>query len=264
MTGHNNIISPDEKRRERENREYGRNGLFGILTPRENPTVEPELAILLPQGSVTLTARLTSAKPSLRERLVDYVITLPATIDRFGAVACDAIGFACTGSSYLIDPLEERRILAGIEDARQQEIVTAARAVAEACAHLAVRRIALISPYPDWLTAASRAHWDSKGLTVTAVLQLPSSGGDRHGIYALTTPDVLQFAEGFQTGGADAVLLTGTGMPSLRAILALEHDLKVPVLSSNLCLAWSLANRIGPTAGGSESALYGGWGARIR
>jgi maleate isomerase len=263
MTGHNNMISIDDRLRSRENREYGRNGMFGILTPQGNPTAEPELGILLPAGSVILAARLTSASPSLRERLVDYIRNLPAAVANFDDIAFDAIGFACTGSSYLIDRLEERSIVAALEDARNCAIVTAAQAVAEACAVLAVRRIALISPYPEWLTAACRDHWERNGLAVTDVLQLLSGGGDKHGIYALTTQAVLPPARAFQIGNADAILVAGTGMPSLRLILALGAEGKTPVLSSNLCLAWALAKRNGPTSAGVESRLHGGWGDRL-
>jgi maleate isomerase len=253
----------DDRLRSHENREYGRGGMFGILTPQGNPTVEPELGILLPAGSAILAARLTSPIPSLRERLADYIRNLPAAIAGFGEIAFDAIGFACTGSSYLIDRREERRIVAALEDARNCAIVTAARAVAEACAALAVRRVALISPYPEWLTAACRDHWDRNGVAVVDVLQLPSGGGDKHGIYNLTTQTVLPSARAFQIGNADAILLAGTGMPSLRLILTLEAERKIPVLSSNLCLAWALAKEVGTSSAGAESRLYGGWGDRL-
>jgi maleate isomerase len=59
------------------------------------------------------------------------------------------------------------------------------------------------------------------------------------------------------------VLLTGTGMPSLRALLPLEAARRVPVLSSNLCLAWALAKITGRAQSGPESRLYGGWAGRL-
>lgn len=43
--------------------------------------------------------------------------------------------------------------------------------------------------------------------------------------------------------GADAILLSGTGMPTLRTISAARAG--IPVVSSNLCLAWMLANLAG-------------------
>jgi maleate isomerase len=69
--------------------------------------------------------------------------------------------------------------------------------------------------------------------------------------------------ERFDTHGAEAVLLTGTGMPSLRVLQPLEVARGVPVLSSNLCLAWALAKITGTAHPGPESRLYGGWSGRL-
>jgi len=247
----------------RRSREYGRAGLFGLLTPQGNPVAEPELRILLPAAGAMLAARLTSPGPTLRERLIDYREHLGEFVDQFDDVAFDAVGFACTGSSYGIDADEERRRLDAIAARKGYPIVTAADAVEAALFELGAAAIALVSPYPGWLTDACRGHWQRRGLRVTATLQLAPESTWGHGIYALTTAAVLDAVARLDTRGADAVLLAGTGMPSLRAILALEPLRGVPVLSSNLCLGWALARVIGDTEPGPESRLYGGWTARL-
>jgi maleate isomerase len=263
MTGQTDpIASPDPSASAA--REYGRAGVFGIVTPPANPTVEPELRILLPAGTAMLVARLPDLTGDLRARLVGYGDTLGGTLAGFGGLRFDALGFACTGTSYLVDPDAERRRLGALEDELGYRIVTAAGAIGEALGALGVEAVALVSPYPDWLTEASRAHWVRCGLRVTTVLRLPSgSTGAAHGIYELTTPAVLDRCAGFEAAGADAILLTGTGMPSLRLILALGQSRGLPVLSSNLCLAWALAGLRGGGQAGPESPLYGGWGGRM-
>jgi maleate isomerase len=144
-------------------------------------------------------------------------------------------------------------------------IITAAGAIEEALSWLGIRAVALVSPYPEWLTAASKAHWERIGMRVTNLLQLPSGGGpsEPHRIYELTTPAVLTHLAGFDAMGADAILVSGTGMPSLRIILALGKSQNLPVLSSNLCLAWALAKPRGKAEAGPESPLYGGWEPRM-
>src|SRR5580692_4993259 len=92
----------------RDTREYGRAGLFGLLTPQGNPTAEPEMRILLPPQSSMLCARLTSRGDDLRGRLTDYFERLATFIDQFDNIAFDAVGFACTGSSYALEAQEER------------------------------------------------------------------------------------------------------------------------------------------------------------
>jgi maleate isomerase len=243
-------------------REYGRAGLYGLLTPQGNPTAEPEMRILLPPQSSMLCARLTSRAGDLRSRLTDYLARLSTFIDQFDAITFDAIGFACTGSSYSLEAEEERIQLARIETRKGYPVVTAAGAVEQALMALAIRAIALVSPYPSWLTDACRAHWERRGVRVTATLQLPPASPAQP-IYAHTTPALVERVERFDTHGAEAVLLTGTGMPSLRVLQPLEVARGVPVLSSNLCLAWALAKITGTAHPGPESRLYGGWSSRL-
>ena len=50
--------------------EYAKNGLCGVLIPRANTTVEPELWALLPPDQLLITARLVLEK-TIEERLID-------------------------------------------------------------------------------------------------------------------------------------------------------------------------------------------------
>lgn len=243
--------------------EYGRRGFYGVLTPQANPTVEPELRILLPRASALVAARMSSRAAGLRERLADYFEHLEQTVDEFDGLSLDAVGFACTGSSYGRAPGEEHRLVDRVAERVGCPFVTAAGATGTALAHLGVDSIALISPYPAWLSQACAAHWRDRGLRITALLELAPTPGSAHPIYARTSGELTRAAAGFDVCGADAVLIAGTGMPSLRAIPVLERELGVPVISSNLCLAWALARTTGTTAPGSESRLYGGWLAQL-
>ena len=79
---------------------------------------------------------------------------------------------------------------------------------------------------------------------------------------------VLDSIEHLDWTNADAVVLTGTGVPTLRAIGDIARLSGKPVLSSNLCLAWYLLKQLKadqdlPPPGIGES-LYGGWNSRIR
>jgi maleate isomerase len=264
MTGQiNQIANPGMK--PRPNREYGRAGLFAVLTPQGNPTAETEIRLALPPACAALTTRMYSANASLRQRLIDYSELLDTYIADFNGIRFDAAGFACTGSSYLATPGEERRRLDAAEKTFGFPVLTAAGAIEQAVAHLGIGALALISPYPEWLTTASREHWKRAGLRVAAVLQLSTEAttDDAHGIYGLTTEAVLEQAADFDIAGADAILVTGTGMPSLRVILALADRKGKPVLASNLCLAWALARLAGCAEAGPESPLLGGWQERL-
>ena len=246
--------------------EYGRNGLIGILTPQANTTVEPECSILLPPGYAMIAARLTSDKPTIDERLVDYLESIDATLDRFANAPVDSYGFACTGASYLVGAEREADLVKRISDARGKPFITAGDAIAEALAVLEATSVAIISPYDDPLHRTGLDYWASRDLQIVDVSRLSGSQQEFHPIYSLSAGVALAGATRVAESGADAIVMLGTGLPTLSAILS-ATDSGLPVLSSNLCLMWRVTLAAGgekPDAASLRSWLDGsGWQKRF-
>ena len=227
---------------------YGRRGRIGLLVPQANAVAEAEAAILIPSGVGLVTARLTSPKPTIEARLADYLDGIVATAGRFGGVRLDAIGFACTGASYPLDPADEDARLAACSAALGAPVISAARAVTDALDALGARRIALVSPYPEALTRASERYWAARGLRVSQVARVQAAGAPApvgaHPIYALGDGAVRRALDAVDGAGAGAVLMLGTGIASLPAIAARPRVGAAPVLSCMLALAWACARPI--------------------
>jgi maleate isomerase len=142
---------------------YAPKGLVGVLTPQANTTVEPEFSILLPPGLAMLNARLTSDKPTIIARLLDYLRDLPAAAQQFANAPIGALAFACTGASYFAGAAEEDALVARMQDGLGIPVITAATAVRDAFHALGATRIGLVSPYPDDLTEAATRYWTERG-----------------------------------------------------------------------------------------------------
>ena len=229
--------------------DYGARGRFGLLTPQANPTVEPEFRRLAPAGTELYVARLTSRSDDPRTRLIEYLERLPETLVQYDTLRVDAVAFACTGSSYLLGARRETEILAAAQAAIGAPIETAAEAILKALKTMGARRILIVSPYPDWLRDAGIAFWREAGLEVVGAATVPIGRADTRGIYELQTADAAGVFDSLDTRGADAVLVSGTGMPSLELLRA-RRSQDPPVISSNLCLAWRLHQHVpgaGPT-----------------
>lgn len=218
--------------------EYGARGTLGLLVPQANTTAEPEVQAMLGPDIALLTGRLTSPKPELKDRLDDYLTDIEPFIDTFSNAPLTGLGFLITGSTYHLSPDEEDRFFEQLGRQRGYPIVSAGQSIRRAFAALGARRIALVSPYPDWLTARSVAYWKRAGVEILGIAS-PQQVGGFHNIYTLRNDAVMHAAKSLLPLKPDVILLAGAGMPTLGPIMALT-DLDMPAISSNFCMAWQL------------------------
>jgi maleate isomerase len=246
--------------------EYARKGLIGVLTPQANTTVEPEFSILLPPGYSFLAARLVSGKPTLDARLRDYFARIGDTIRQFADAPIGAFAFACTGASYLAGVERERAAVEAVADSNGVPLLTAGRAIAEALRRLDARRLALVSPYATDLTESSIHYWQEHGFEVATVAKARPAEGAFHPIYDLSSTQAGEALATLDLSQVDAVVMLGTGMPTLGSILAGAATSGVPILSSMSALAWRslmvFDQSLGESAAMRRYFAGEGWGDR--
>ncbi len=221
--------------------EYAKNGLCGVLTPQANTTVEPELWALLPPDQSLITARLVSEKATIEERLIDYTHRFSETAKRFSNAPITCLAAACTGASYLIGAAHEAEIVKEMQVRFGVPFLTAALSTVSALRATNAKRIALLSPYPDSLNEYCLPYWESFDFEVVSLAGPKLENTAFHSIYAMEESGVVASYRELSETDADTVLMLGTGMATLGAILiGLDEGLK-PAISCNLALAWSTA-----------------------
>ena len=223
---------------------YARRGLVGVMTPQANTTVEPEMSLLLPDGFGMISARLTSARTGMKDRLLDYFDDMENVAARFANAPLSVIGFACTGASYLAGVEREAAKIHAMTKLFDVPLITAGCAIVDALRALSACRLSIISPYEDALTETCLEYWTKHGFEIAEVNRITQNENAFHPIYAHSGDvalNALLQIEGSLSG--DVVMILGTGLPTLAALAAAPNltDARVPVLSSNLCLAWRMA-----------------------
>ena len=159
---------------------------------------------------------------------------------RFAGLPLDGFLFACTASSYILEPEKIKEVSAL---RRRQCLVgspsfLATEAISQWLRQNEIKSLSLLSPYPDWLTNLAVEFWGNEGFDIMTQEQVAIPSDDTRGIYELSSSDAVPAFNQLAHSGADAILISGTGMPSLQ-LLKMARSNGVKAISSNYCLAWA-------------------------
>ncbi len=247
--------------------EYARRGLIGALTPQANTTVEPEFHYLWPPGYAMINARMMSPKKTIEERLVDYWGNVENELRQFANAPIQAVAFGCTGTSYLVGRDAEDALVEKIAREHALPFITSAKAVTDALNALQARRIGLVSPYPPSLTQKSVAYWQSRGFTIAELSGTFNNDSQFHPIYSLSAGSAQEALQKQRNKDLDAIVMLGTGMPTLEPIANAAGWDGPPVMSCMLCLAWrtiQAVDGVAPDAGNLMGWIGGAhWAPRL-
>jgi len=221
---------------------FGWRGRIGVLLPPGNPTVEPELSAMVPAG-VTLHFGRLETPPSvgkagehagMEERVRAYREGLAGPTAALSQVRPAVVLLAHTASSYALGYGNEQALVDRIASLAGAPALLAAQAVLAALRHLGVKRLALGTPYPESISRQGKAYWEAAGFEIAGYHRLENVTD----IYAENEERAYELARRADAPEADAVLLSGTGLPTVAVLETLERDLGKPVLSSNQASLW--------------------------
>jgi len=208
---------------------------FGVILPSINVTTEPEFYRCLPEGVTAHFTRMefNDTTPEYFERMIDDV---PSGTRMLTHAGVDAIMFGCTSGSLYGGLGYDQKIVSKIREDANIPASTTSTAVIEAFRVLGVKKVAVATPYEDWVNELEKIFFEGSGVHVVNI-----RGLGRRRLVGEIHPEILyHFAKAQDRMEADALFLSCMGLRTLEVLPRLEYDLGKPVLSSNQVSLWML------------------------
>ena len=226
---------------------------IGFLVPPGNPTVEVEMIALAPPNVSVHFTRMVAhgavgAQDGLLERTRTQIAHVAENAALLAMVRPKVIAMAHTAMSATLGAAGEADLVARMEREHGIPFITAFGSVLAALARLGATRVALGTPYDAGATARTRAYLEAQGIEVVSEGRLEGVTN----IYDETAARARELARRVDAPAAQAVFLSGLGMPTVATLEAMERDLGKPVVSAAAAMMWNalrVAGEPAPLAG---------------
>lgn len=223
---------------------------FGILVPFTNTNLEPDMALMRPDGVSLHFARMGGYDedeiPDENQMHRLGAADLDEPLHLLMGVKPDVIFYGCTSATLTHGPEFDRDLAAKISARCGAHTVTAAGALANALSALGAKRIGFASPYVPAINDTAVRFLASLGFE-TAQRSEVASTLDNTGQGALTPDAVFDLGRKADHPDADVLVLSCTDMRSVEALDQLEKAVGKPVISSNQAMLFAARQMLGLT-----------------
>jgi maleate isomerase len=222
---------------------------LGFLVPPGNPTVEPEMIAMAPPGVTVHFSRMVAHGPTgtlhgQEERNRSQIEHVAETAALLAMVKPNAILLAHTATSYTLGRIRETELVQRLQDQCGMPVATAFGSVVAALKLLGATRVALGTPYSEETTLKGKAALEDYGFEVVAHRCLENVSN----IYDETPERAYRLGRAVDTDAAQAVFLSGLGMPTISILETLERDLGKPAISAASAMMWRALHLAGVRA----------------
>ena len=239
---------------------YGWRGRIGVIVSPPNTVVECEFAQMAPEGVSVHAARLgrpESAEGILSEDVVLQTNTdLPRAASSLAELRLDVVVFAHTAGSMLGGVRYDEDLISMMEEKVGCPAVTTASAVVAALEGAGVRKLALLTPYPEEMTVKEADFLQHAVPSLEVVSQRSLGTATGLAIGDLMPQVAYREAQNIDTSDADALFLSGTNWRTIEVIEAMEADLGLPVFTANQVTMWAALGRVKAAAKPGFGSLF--------
>jgi maleate isomerase len=143
--------------------------------------------------------------------------------------------FACTSGSFVHGLAGEQRCRQAILAGGARQALTTSGALLEALTALAIKHLAVVTPYDASTTMRLIEFLEEAGFEITSCAFLGLKGS----IFRVTPATVYRLVRAVDRRDAEAIFISCTNLWTREVLSALEHELGKAVLSANQVTIWA-------------------------
>lgn len=217
---------------------------LGLIVLQVDETIEQDFRRMIPPAIAKLHVSRVPSGAALTPDSIAEMETALAPAARLLPAGLDVVGYACTSGTTLIGAERVHGLILGAAQTRAAtDPLTAALAQ---CRARGLGRVGIVSPYIASVAEPIRAAFEAGGIAVPATLSFGEEVEAR--VARIAPASIAQAARALaQQAELDGIFLSCTNLRTLDILDPLARELGVPVLSSNQCLAWHMAQLCGIT-----------------
>lgn len=213
----------------------GHRARIGLIALSSGMTCEQEMHSMLPPGTMVLTSRVANQNQIDLTTLGDMEGDMARTASTLLPEGhLDALVYSCTSGTIAMG---EETVFARLRSVRPGIAVTTPfTGAAAALTTLGCKRITMITPYTEEVTAAMRDELERRGFTVVRTVAFGLAlDSDMSRVEPQTVRDIAMKTD---VAEAEAIFVSCTALRTSVIIEELEHSLSKPVVTSNQALVW--------------------------
>ncbi len=219
-------------------------GRLGLLVLQTDETIEHDFHRLLPADQVSLyVSRVPSAPLISKDTLAQMSGELTSCAALLPeAISYDAVGYGCTSASSVIGSDKVESLVQ--KGCTTTVVSNPLRALIAACQHLGIKRLAFLTPYAIEVSEHLRTKVNEAGIA-TPVFGTFNEACEENVVRIADASIIAAATELAQHADCDGIFMSCTNLRTLNVVNEIEAKIGKPVLSSNLVLAWHMAQLAG-------------------
>jgi maleate isomerase len=204
----------------------------GLIVPSSNTVAEVDFYRRMPAVATLHTARMYLEKVTgqAEEAMLDE--HLHGALRDLATVRPDVVVFACTSAGALRGNASELELIDRIAQRTGGRAISVAAAVRQTIAAHGARRVGVLTPYVRELNDRIAASLEDDGLSVAAIHGMGIV--DNAEVGAVAPDRIAEFAaEKLRDADVELAFVSCTNFRAFEARERIEHELGVPVVTSN-------------------------------